>query len=900
MPTGGKIYWRKPIAPPSLDAIRTAVCQEPQQAQQALAAHVASITQQFHPNPQFQEPQYASQAEQPYSIEQAEAAAKDHQNRRFTGVIKRFEPKKSFGFINCAETREIYGRDVFLLRNIDMPKLDVGDTVTFEVWLNEKKMPQARTVRKVNEFGKPDPSPSAPVVQSAPSAPSTIESRFDGNPFRLDIGLMTQDELHGAFKAFSASLKQHLGRLVKFDDSKGFGFIDCPELFAVYGRQVFAHTQQVREANAQVGDMVTFSVELNDKGFPQARKMKVRRGEDLSTFQQAIAAQVPQVDEAALAEQQAEQMMQMQEQLYASMAEYDQLDENFNIDEEPAEEPQQAEEKEEEVMNWQERVEEFVRQRRMQEEEEQMRLERQRAEEEELQQRLLEERALKERLEREERERQERERERFLFLQQQDEELQEKRRAEQEEQRQLLFEQVQQEKRAIKERVESTAVQHFKDRLDSALKAVEDKVLVTLPGEDDTDAPASSWDRPRPAERAPALTVQDAFGLEDDDDDANAALNMPKRSDRGVEDGQRYGRSRSRMRSATPPKGPGRREPSEPTRRPSVARETVRERPNRWDPEELPEVDRRDDRRDEKRDGRKEERKRRKAKPDHHSPGREAARRRSPSDSRKERRRRKHSRSRRDRGISKSRSAFRRRRTRSRSRSFRRKPNNPDGPKQLTASNQVPAGGYRYKEILIPQQFVARLIGKGGAVLQRIHQTSGTTIKIRQETQAFGYSRAIVTGGAPNVEHAEQLIQQTLGISGEPGFMKKEIDVAAEHVSALIGPAGSIIQGMRAQASGLQIEIRGPEAAGSGPHKAILGPGRPDQISIAEQLILQKVAEYEMDLALKLQASVDSNMHMIPCKFHAVGRCTKGAMCPFAHPPRENGEPNPDYSTVGY
>mmetsp|Transcript_8954 Transcript_8954/g.23310 ORF Transcript_8954/g.23310 Transcript_8954/m.23310 type:complete len:868 (+) Transcript_8954:224-2827(+) len=847
-----KIYWRKPVAPPTLDGLRAAVQADPIQTQQAIAAHLQSLSSQYN---YFPPPLPEPQREHAYSVEQAEEAARQAQaqNKRYMGVVKRFDPKKSFGFISCSETRDIYGRDVFLHKN-DMPRLEVGDTVTFEVWLNEKKMPQARTVKKVVDPNQPGP--------------------HDGNPLRLDIGLMTQDELHGAFSAFSASLKEHVGRLVKFDDAKGFGFIDCPELFAVYGRQVFAHTQQVRESSASVGDMVTFSVELNDKGYPQARKMKVRKDSDSKAAHAhtAAMASLPPMDAATLQEQQAEAMLIMQEQYYQQMAQYDQLDEVFDQEpEEPAAASNAAEEPPPE--SWQEQVERFVKQRQQEQDEEDRRRQQLEKEEEELKQRLLQEQALKEKLAREEKERQEKEREEFLRCQQ-DEEEQERRKAEQEERRQQLRDQLEQEQRAMKDRIESTAVQHFKDRLDSALRAAEESIIGAMPGDGATGSSAGSDVRHGPDR---ALTVRDAFGI---DDDADEVLDAPKRHPPSWDElnaMQNQKRSRSRRRPSPVPKGPRQgsafdmKEPAD-----------TKRRPNRWDPEDVREMD-------DKRDDRRDDRRRR-------TVSNEGRRRRSSS--KEERRRRRRSRSRR---ISRSRSAFRRRnRSRTRSRSdFRSGPRGyrgsgredpaQVGPKQLQASSQVPPGGYRYKEILVPQQFVARLIGKGGTVVQSIHQQSGADIKIRQETQAFGYSKAIVTGAAAAVEAAEQLIQKTLGISGEPGFAKKELDVAAEHVSALIGPAGSIIQDMRARAGGLQIEIRGPQVPGAAPHKAILGPGRADQISIAEQLILQKVAEFEMDLALKLQASVDSNMHRIPCKFHAVGRCTKGAMCPFSHPGSHDG-----------
>lgn len=73
------------------------------------------------------------------------------------------------------------------------------------------------------------------------------------------------------------------GRVRSFSDVKGFGFIDCQETLQAFGSDVFIHRYQMAEAGLKVGQYVTFAVELNAKGQPQARKVQAR--EQFDEFQ---------------------------------------------------------------------------------------------------------------------------------------------------------------------------------------------------------------------------------------------------------------------------------------------------------------------------------------------------------------------------------------------------------------------------------------------------------------------------------------------------------------------------------------------------------------------------------------------------------------------------------------
>lgn len=153
---------------------------------------------------------------------------------------------------------------------------------------------------------------------------------------------------------------------------------------------------------------------------------------------------------------------------------------------------------------------------------------------------------------------------------------------------------------------------------------------------------------------------------------------------------------------------------------------------------------------------------------------------------------------------------------------------------------------------MVPQQYVARLIGKGGEVIMGICNHTGADVKIRQETKDLGYSLAIITGHPDAMDVAERMVRQKLGAEGLTGanFTTKELPISGDFVGAVLGPKGATLAEIRQRAGNLQVDIRAPELPGL-PHRAILGPGSPEQIALVEQLISAKLAE----AALKAQAA---------------------------------------------
>jgi len=84
----------------------------------------------------------------------------------------------------------------------------------------------------------------------------------------------------------------------------------------------------------------------------------------------------------------------------------------------------------------------------------------------------------------------------------------------------------------------------------------------------------------------------------------------------------------------------------------------------------------------------------------------------------------------------------------------------------------VPASGapgqltIPHREVVVPQQFVSRLIGRGGEVIMGICNATGADVKIRQETKDLGYSLAVVAGRPEAMDLAERTVREKLETIG--------------------------------------------------------------------------------------------------------------------------------------
>lgn len=72
--------------------------------------------------------------------------------------------------------------------------------------------------------------------------------------------------------AHAAMAARHTGIIKSFNAEKGFGFIECTQTFAMYQRDVFLQKSQI--GNMNPGQGVTFTLEVNKNGMPQAKDVQ--------------------------------------------------------------------------------------------------------------------------------------------------------------------------------------------------------------------------------------------------------------------------------------------------------------------------------------------------------------------------------------------------------------------------------------------------------------------------------------------------------------------------------------------------------------------------------------------------------------------------------------------------
>jgi len=168
------------------------------------------------------------------------------QDGLFIGIVKSFKHwsrQQGYGFIQCDETFQLFGCDIFLHPN-EAHGLQVGSQVQFRIHLNGVGKPQANSVTAIASPAKQartDAGPSFALEQQLHQFPE-----FPGGPFT--------------------------GRVKSYITSTGYGCIECAETEALFGHHIIL--QQVMQG-LDVGSKVSFRVRLNELGQPQAHAVGI-------------------------------------------------------------------------------------------------------------------------------------------------------------------------------------------------------------------------------------------------------------------------------------------------------------------------------------------------------------------------------------------------------------------------------------------------------------------------------------------------------------------------------------------------------------------------------------------------------------------------------------------------
>lgn len=135
------------------------------------------------------------------------------------GIVKSFNPSKGWGFIECEQTKLMYGSDVFLLKGeLQGFGVSKGDHISFSVKQGQKGI-QATGIKVI------------------------------GNP-------NSNGEQGPTF----------FGEIKTFNAQKGFGFISCPASEQIFGKDIFVMKSELPGGMVGQGTQVQFKAKLDERG----------------------------------------------------------------------------------------------------------------------------------------------------------------------------------------------------------------------------------------------------------------------------------------------------------------------------------------------------------------------------------------------------------------------------------------------------------------------------------------------------------------------------------------------------------------------------------------------------------------------------------------------------------
>merc|ERR1712054_138047 len=81
---------------------------------------------------------------------------------------------------------------------------------------------------------------------------------------------------YGAGQVDAKGNRRFQGRIKSFNSEKGYGFIESAEAYQIHGRDVFLHKAHI--GSFAVGTFISFTVDTNKEGMPQARDLAASDG----------------------------------------------------------------------------------------------------------------------------------------------------------------------------------------------------------------------------------------------------------------------------------------------------------------------------------------------------------------------------------------------------------------------------------------------------------------------------------------------------------------------------------------------------------------------------------------------------------------------------------------------
>eukprot|EP00933_Yihiella_yeosuensis_P023359 TRINITY_DN18185_c0_g2_i3.p1 TRINITY_DN18185_c0_g2~~TRINITY_DN18185_c0_g2_i3.p1 ORF type:complete len:435 (-),score=123.20 TRINITY_DN18185_c0_g2_i3:420-1646(-) len=195
----------------------------------------------------------------------------------FVGTIKSFRPEKGFGFIECAQTSQMYGKDMFVLKTaLPTGEANKGDQVRFDV-TQEHNGPVASNVSFVSR------------VAAAPQMGGGGGAYGGGNAYGMQGGGCGgcggcgggYGGCGGGYGGCGGGAPggMFMGVVKSFNQEKGWGLVECPQTHQMYGKDIFFGKNVVPDGGyISVGEQVQFSIKQEEKGPAVAQMQKMGYG----------------------------------------------------------------------------------------------------------------------------------------------------------------------------------------------------------------------------------------------------------------------------------------------------------------------------------------------------------------------------------------------------------------------------------------------------------------------------------------------------------------------------------------------------------------------------------------------------------------------------------------------
>lgn len=177
--------------------------------------------------------------------------ATDSSFGNYMGTIKSYSAQKGWGFVECAETQQIYGKDILVLKDeLRGISPTPGQRVAFSV-SQGRKGPLATSVRLL---------PAAiGAIGALPAAPAAND--WGAAQARSGFGLKRKIKESEGPKGPS-----YFGTIKSFSLARGWGFVECPETEAIYGKDILVLKDELAGASVDRGQRVYFTVTQGRNG----------------------------------------------------------------------------------------------------------------------------------------------------------------------------------------------------------------------------------------------------------------------------------------------------------------------------------------------------------------------------------------------------------------------------------------------------------------------------------------------------------------------------------------------------------------------------------------------------------------------------------------------------------